>query len=108
MIPPRADEPRGTTTTLQGWYALAAGLALTIGNPVYPSAFVGFLYLSRPVDAPDWSAAVAAAFAAGILNPLLVSFGDATGLDESFLAKLPFVLGLFVSAAVLREVIQGM
>ena len=107
LIPPHADEPKGTTTTLQGWYALFAGVSLVLGNPVYPSAFLGYLYLSRPVDAPDWTAAIAAGLTSGIVSPLLESLGEATGLDDSFLARLPFVLGIFVSGAVLREVFQG-
>lgn len=81
------------------------GLALTVGNPVYPAAFIGFLFLSRPTDAPDIGAAVVAALVAGVVNPLLVSIGEATGLDDSFLARIPFFLGVAATGYVLFNVL---
>lgn len=111
LVPPRAsDADRASasrsTTTIKGWFPLSMGLALTIGNPVYPAAFIGFLYLSRPTDAPDFAAAVAAGFVAGVVNPLLVNFADATGLDDTFLARLPFFLGAAATFYVLASVLQ--
>lgn len=111
LVPPRGEEGgkagsgSGSTTTIKGWFPLSMGLSLTLGNPVYPAALVGFLYLSRPTDAPDVAAAAAAAVVAGVVNPLLANFADATGLDDSALGRLPFLLGAAASAYVLIQVL---
>lgn len=112
LVPPRASDVgrirasvSSSTTTIKGWFPLSIGVALTLGNPVYPAAFVGFLYLSRPTDAPDVAAALAAALVAGVVNPLLVSFADATGLDDTFLARFPFLVGAAATFYVLAQVL---
>jgi len=107
LVPPRASDAgrTGSMTTIKGWFPLSMGLSLTLGNPVYPAAFVGFLYLSRPTDAPDVAAALAAAVVAGVVNPLVESFADATGLDDSFLGRVPFLLGAAATAYVLVQVL---
>lgn len=112
LVPPRANDVgrvrasvSSSTTTIKGWFPLSMGVALTLGNPVYPAAFVGFLYLSRPTDAPDVAAALAAALVAGVVNPLLVSFADATGLDDTFLARFPFLVGAAATFYVLAQVL---
>jgi len=112
LVPPRASDVgrvrasvSSSTTTIKGWFPLSMGVALTLGNPVYPAAFVGFLYLSRPTDAPDVAAALAAALVAGVVNPLLVSFADATGLDDTFLARFPFLVGAAATFYVLAQVL---
>lgn len=112
LVPPRAGDVgrvtssvSSSTTTIMGWFPLSMGVALTLGNPVYPAAFLGFLYLSRPTEAPDVAAAVAAVLVAGVVNPLLVSFTEATGLDDTFLARFPFFLGAATSAYVLAQVL---
>lgn len=109
LVPPRGEEGgkagSGSTTTIKGWFPLSMGLSLTLGNPVYPAALVGFLYLSRPTDAPDVAAAAAAAVVAGVVNPLLANFADATGLDDSALGRLPFLLGAAATAYVLIQVL---
>lgn len=106
LLPPRASESgTATSTSIKGWFPLSMGLALTVGNPVYPAAFIGFLFLSRPTDAPDIGAAVAAALVAGVVNPLLASIGEATGLDDSFLARIPFFLGVAATGYVLFNVL---
>lgn len=106
LVPPRGEEKgSGGTTTIKGWFPLSMGLSLTLGNPVYPAALVGFLYLSRPTDAPDVAAAAAAALVAGVVNPLLADFADATDLDDSALGRLPFLLGAAATAYVLVQVL---
>lgn len=110
LVPPRgAEAGRGgggsALTTIKGWFPFSMGLSLTLGNPVYPAALVGFLYLSRPTDAPDVAAAAAAGLVAGVVNPLLVNFAEATGLDESGLGRIPFLLGVAATGWVLVQVL---
>lgn len=111
LVPPRVSEAGksggGSTaiTTIKGWFPLSMGLSLTLGNPAYPAALVGFLYLSRPTDAPDVAAAAAAALVAGVVNPLLANFAEATGLDESGLGRIPFLLGVAATGWVLLQVL---
>eukprot|EP00624_Nannochloropsis_granulata_P007011 evm.model.NODE_5801_length_40303_cov_26.021786.8 len=112
LVPPRASDVgrvrasvSSSITTIKGWFPLSMGVALILGNPVYPAAFVGFLYLSRPIDAPDVAAALAAALLAGVVNPLLVSFADDTGLDDTFLARFPFLVGAAATFYVLAQVL---
>lgn len=111
LVPPRgAEEGRSGAsgnafTTIKGWLPFSMGLSLTLGNPVYPAALVGFLYLSRPTDAPDVAAAAAAALVAGVVNPLLMNFAEATGLDESGLGRIPFLIGVAATSWVLVQVL---
>jgi len=112
LVPPRASDVgrvrasvSSSMTTIKGWFPLSMGVSLTLGNPVYPAAFVGFLYLSRPTDAPDVAAALAAALLAGVVNPLLVSFVDATGWDDTFLGRFPFLVGAAATFYVLAQVL---
>lgn len=103
IVPLRPGES-GRETTLKGWYLLASGLSLTLGNLLFPTTFLGFLYVSRPVDAPDAAAAVAAVLTSAVASPIFSSIGDALDVDEWPLARLPLVVGLVSMSLLLREV----
>lgn len=105
LVPPRTADLGKSTTHIRGWYALAGGLSLALGNLVYPASFLGYLYISRPAEAPDVAAAVAAAFTSALFSPAVSWLVDAWDLDESSLAKLPFLVGFGVSALTLYALV---
>lgn len=103
LVPGRPSE-KGSQTTLKGWYLFASGVSLTFGNVLFPTSFLGFLYVSRPVEAPDFAAAVAAVLTTAVVSPLFSSLGDALEADDWPLARVPLVLGLVGTSWLLREV----
>jgi hypothetical protein len=90
-------------------YVLLAAVSLATGNLIFPLFLLGFLRLSRPVEAPDVAALVAAILANGVVGPLIQSVTgelpvDVGGMD-SLVGKAEFLLGLGLAFVVVREVV---
>lgn len=104
ILPARPDDTQQDYSTIRSGYIFLCALSFSTGNYIFPVAFISFLFLSRPADAPDYAALIAAALTSAAVSPLLE---DALNTDDLSINPVIFVLALVVSLATYIEAAKG-